>query len=228
VNRKSRSLFTVHYSQIMLQIKKFEFNLISENTYVLYDETKEAVIIDCGANSPEEKNSLKDFISQNQLIVKHLLNTHLHFDHAFGNNFIYETYGLTPEYHRLEEQLPNVQKQATAFGLKVEEDSYKTIKYLEEDDIISFGNTELKAILVPGHSPASLCFYSENNGVVFTGDVLFEEGIGRSDLWGGNHRQLVAGIKNKLLTLPEDTIVYPGHGPETTIKHEKKNNPYLD
>jgi len=211
----------------MLQIKKFEFNQIAENTYLLYDETKEAVIIDCGAYSPEEKTLLKDFISQNQLSLKHLSNTHLHLDHSFGNKFIYDTYGITPEYHRMEEQMPNLQKQAAMFGMKVEESHLKAARYLEDGDIISFGNTELKAILIPGHSPGSLCFYSENNGVLFSGDVLFEGSVGRSDLWGGNHLQLISGIKNKLLTLPEDTVVYSGHGAETTIKNEKINNPYL-
>jgi len=211
----------------MIQIKKFEFNLICENTYILYDETKEAVIIDCGAYYPEEKTLLKDFISQNQLSLKHLLNTHLHLDHCFGNKFIYDTYGIAPEYHRMEEQMPDLQKQAAAFGMKVEDGDLKAAKYLEDGDIISFGNTELKAILIPGHSPGSLCFYSENDGVLFSGDVLFEGSVGRSDLWGGNHRQLISGIKDKLLTLPKDTVVYSGHGPETTIKEEKLNNPFL-
>ena len=211
----------------MLQIKRFEFNLIGENTYLLYDETKEAAIIDCGAFSNEEKTLLKDFISQNQLSLKHLLNTHLHLDHSFGNKFIYDTYGIAPEYHRMEEEMPCLQKQAARFGINLEESNLEAARYLEDGDIISFGNSELEAILIPGHSPASLCFYSKENAVVFTADVLFEESIGRSDLWGGNHQQLVSGIKSKLLTLPEDTIVCSGHGPETTIKNEILNNPYL-
>ena len=210
-----------------MRIKKFEFNQISENTYVLSDETKEAVIIDCGAFYPEEKSSLKDFISQNQLSLKHLLNTHLHMDHSYGNKFIYDTYGIAPEYHRMEEQMPSLQKQAAVFGIKTDEGNFKAARYLDDGDIVSFGNTELKAILVSGHSPASLCFYSETDKVLFSGDVLFENGIGRSDLWGGNYHELVSGIKNKLLSLPEDTVVYPGHGPETTIKNEKMNNPFL-
>jgi len=212
---------------IMLQIKKFEFNLIGENTYVVFDETKEAVIIDCGAYFPEEKALLKNFISQNQLSLKHLLNTHLHLDHAFGNKFIYDTYGIAPEYHQLEEQMPDMQKQASAFGIKVDEGVLKAARYLEEGDTVSFGNSELKVIVIPGHSPASLCFYSEKDKVLFSGDVLFEGSIGRSDLWGGNHQQLISGIKNKLLTLPEDTVVYSGHGSETTIKKEKRYNPFL-
>jgi len=209
----------------MLQIKRFEFNLVGENTYLIYDETKEAAIIDCGAFSDAEKTLLNGFITQNQLSLKHLLNTHLHFDHSFGNKFIYDTYGIAPEYHQKEEEIPNLKEQAARFGIKITYEDVAAARYLEDGDIISFGNTELKAILVPGHSPGSLCFYSEENAVLFTGDVLFEEGIGRSDLWGGDSLQLVSGIKNKLLTLPEDTIVYPGHGPATTIKHEKRYNP---
>jgi len=210
-----------------MQIKKFEFNQVEENTYIVFDETKEAVIIDCGAYYPEEKEILKDFISQNQLSLKHLLNTHLHLDHVFGNKFIYDTYGVAPEYHRMEEEMPGLQKQAAAFGMKVEESHLKPARCLDDGDIVSFGNSELKAILVPGHSPASLCYYAENDGILFSGDVLFEGSVGRSDLWGGNHQQLISGIKNKLLILPENTIVYSGHGPETTIKNEKINNPYL-
>jgi len=212
----------------MLQIKKFEFNQIEENTYVVFDETKEAAIIDCGAYYPEEKELLKSFISEKELSLKHLLNTHLHLDHSFGNKFIYDTYGISPEYNRMEEQMPGLQKQAASFGMKVEEGNFNAVRYIEDGDIISFGNTEFKAILVPGHSPGGICFYSEKDKVLFTGDVLFEESIGRSDLWGGSHRQLVSGIKNKLLTLPEGIVVYPGHGSETSIENERKNNPFLD
>ncbi|MCL2650873.1 MAG: MBL fold metallo-hydrolase [Candidatus Azobacteroides sp.] len=210
-----------------MQVKQFEFNHIGENTYVVYDETKEAVIIDCGAYYPKEKALLKEFISQNQLSLKHLLNTHLHLDHTFGNKFIYDTYGIAPEYHRLEEKMPDLKEQASAFGIKIEDGNVVAVKYLDDGDEISFGNTNLIAILVPGHSPGSLCFYSKENNVLFTGDVLFQGSVGRSDLWGGNYQQLISGIKNKLLILPEDTVVYSGHGPATTIGGEKQNNPFL-
>ena len=210
-----------------MEIKQFEFNLIEENTYILYDETKEAVIIDCGAFYSEEKIMLRDFISEKQLVLKHLLNTHLHLDHSFGNKFIYDTYGILPEYHHSEEQMPGLKKQAAAFGIKVDGDGNGSAKYLEDGDIVSFGNVNLEVILVPGHSPGSLCFYSKADAVLFSGDVLFQEGIGRSDLWGGNYQVLVLGIKNKLLILPEDTVVYSGHGPKTTIGNERINNPYL-
>ena len=210
-----------------MQIKRFEFNLIGENTYLLYDETKEAVIIDCGAFYSEEKSLLEESITKNQLVLKHLLNTHLHLDHAFGNKFIYDTYGIKPEYHSSEESMPELENQAKFFGMKIGKSKVEAEKYLEDGELITFGNSILKAILVPGHSPGSLCFYSEKDGVLFSGDVLFQGSVGRSDLWGGNHEELISGIKNKLLTLPENTIVYSGHGDETTIKNEIKNNPFL-
>lgn len=211
----------------MLQIKRFVFNPIEENTYIIYDESKEAVIIDCGAFHPEEKRALQQFISDNALIPKHLLNTHLHLDHAFGNKFIYDTYHLSPEYHPFEERVPDMQQQANAFGMKVEVGNTGTPKHLNEGDKITFGNTTLDVLMVSGHSPAGLCFYSKTDHVVFTGDVLFKQSVGRSDLWGGSHQLLISGIKNKLMSLPENTVVYPGHGPTTTIGNEKIYNPFL-
>ena len=207
-----------------MQIKIFEFNPVEENTYIIYDETKEAAIIDCGAYYPREKEELKAFLSDNSLILKHLLNTHLHLDHSFGNKFIYDTYNLSPEFHRLETQMPDLQKQAAAFGLKVDDGNTGTPKYLEEGDVVKFGNIVLEVIVISGHSPASICFYSKADNILFSGDVLFKQGIGRSDLWGGNELSLTTGIKKKLLTLPEETIVYSGHGPSTTIKDEKLYN----
>lgn len=210
-----------------MQIQRFEFNQIEENTYVIYDETNEAVTIDCGAFSAQEKARLKQFISDRRLSLKRLLNTHLHLDHAFGNYFIYETYGILPEYNRAEEFMPNIKEQALSLGLDLTDPDPQALRYLDDGVIVAFGRTQLKALLIPGHSPGSLCFYSEKDGCVFTGDVLFEECVGRSDLWGGNHNQLISGIKEKLLTLPDETVVYPGHGPETTIGREKRYNPFL-
>ncbi len=210
-----------------MQIYKFEFNQIGENTYIIHDEKKDAAIIDCGAFYPEEKMELVRFIEENKLEVKRILNTHLHMDHAFGNAFIYETYHILPEYHSSEESMPNLQYQSRNFGIKVEEQGWKAARYIEDGESITIGNMQLKAFLIPGHSPGSLCYYSEKDACVFTGDVLFLESVGRSDLWGGNHKQLISGIKEKLLTLPDDTVVYPGHGLSSTIGHEKQSNPYL-
>ena len=211
-----------------MNIKRFEFNPIKENTYVLYDETGEAAIIDCGAFSKGEKAELQTFIAQKQLTIKHLLCTHLHFDHIFGNRFILETYNIRPEYDREEEQqTPAIIVQGRKFGVNIQDEFITADHYLKEGDTVSFGNSMLKAISVPGHSPASLCFYSETNACIFTGDVLFRGSIGRSDLWGGNEQLLLQGIHQKILSLPDSTAVYPGHGPVTTVQYEKKTNPYL-
>ncbi len=210
-----------------MQIYKFEFNQVEENTYLLHDETNKTVIIDCGVFYPEEKTQLVRFIEENHLVLTRLLNTHLHMDHAFGNHFIYETYDILPEYNRMEELMPTQKDQARNFGIKIDEPDIKAVNYIEDGDIITVGSIQLKALLIPGHSPGSLCFYSEKDGCIFSGDVLFNGSIGRSDLWGGDMQQLISGINKKLLTLPDDTVVYPGHGPSTTIGNEKKNNPYL-
>jgi len=211
-----------------MRIYKFEFNQIEENTYLIQDETNNAVIIDCGVFFPEEEVQLKQFVEKNNLTPTRLLNTHLHLDHAFGNRFIYETYGILPEYNKAEESMPCLRDQARNFNIMVNDPDIQAINYIEDGDIITVGSIQLKALLIPGHSPGSLCFYSEEGACVFTGDVLFNGSIGRSDLWGGDLNRLISGIVEKLLTLPDDTVVYPGHGPSTTIGDEKKNNPYFE
>ena len=212
----------------MMHIKRFEFNPIEENTYILYDETGEAAIIDCGAFSRNEKEELQTFIAQKQLTIKHLLCTHLHFDHIFGNRFIFETYHIKPEYDREEEALsPTLMKQGQRFGINIQDEFIPAGHYLKEGDTVSFGNSTLQVLCVPGHSPASLCFHSEANACIFTGDVLFRGSVGRSDLWGGNETLLLQGIHQKILSLPDSTAVYPGHGPVTTVLYEKKTNPYI-
>ncbi|MCD8043749.1 MAG: MBL fold metallo-hydrolase [Tannerellaceae bacterium] len=212
----------------MITVKPFEFNYFSVNTYLLYDDTGEAVLIDCGCSRPAEEKELSDFISQNGLTLKRLLCTHMHIDHVLGNPFIYNTYGLYPEVHRAEvEQLPSPRKQAEMFGLQDRVVDVAVEKYLVGNESIRFGNSELKTLLVPGHSPGSLAFYSERDAFVVVGDALFNGSIGRTDLWGGNHDVLIAAIKDKLLSLPDETIVYPGHGPETRIVDELLNNPFL-
>ena len=210
-----------------MKIYKFEFNQISENTYLVYDETNKAVIIDCGVFFPEEKMQLQQFIEKNNLSLTRLLNTHLHLDHAFGNRFIYETYDILPEYNSLEESMPCLKDQARNFNIMINDPDVRATNHIDDGDIITVGSIRLKALLIPGHSPGSLCFYSEEGACVFTGDVLFKGSIGRSDLWGGDMNQLISGIAEKLLTLPDDTVVYSGHGPSSTIGDEKRNNPYL-
>ena len=212
----------------MITIKTFEVNYFSENTYLLYDDTREAVLIDCGCSRREEELMLSNFITENNLTLKHYLCTHLHLDHIFGNEFIYNTYGLRPEAHKADvEGLPSAERQAEAFGLQFPLKEITVEKYIAGGETIRFGESELTALSVPGHSPGSLAFYSEKSGYVFSGDALFAGSIGRTDLWGGNQDVLIAAIKDKLLSLPDDTIVYPGHGTETTIFNEKMNNPFL-
>jgi len=212
----------------MITVKTFIFNFIAENTYLLYDETKEAVIIDCGCMYAAEEHKLADFIAQNDIQLKRNLCTHVHFDHIAGNHFIYRTYGIKPEAHRKEvELLPSIKQQMQSMGMRLPVQFIEIEDFLEENETIHFGESELVTLLVPGHSPGSLAYYSRKDGFIVTGDTLFQGNIGRSDLWGGNYAQLVAAINDKIGSLPDETIVYPGHGHSTTVIEEKLNNPFL-
>lgn len=212
----------------MITVKSFPFNFFSVNTYIVHDCTREAVIIDCGCISPQEENAVRDYINENNLTLKHNLCTHFHLDHIPGNAFIYKTYGLSPEAHKTDiNVLPSAEEQARMFGLPLHIESVPVEKYIVDGESIAFGHSELTALLVPGHSPGSLAFYNKKSGYLFSGDALFAGSIGRTDLWGGNMEVLISAINDKLLTLPDETIVCPGHGPDTTIFAEKMNNPYL-
>lgn len=211
----------------MLQVKVLTFNAVQENTVVLYNDFNECIIIDPGCYSDEEKDLLKSFIEMNQLQPKFLLNTHCHLDHVFGNKYISEAYKLTLQIHKNEEHLLQM---APASGLmfNLPFDNYQgELIFLKEGDVISLREDSLKVIEAPGHSPGSICFYCEKQKFVIGGDVLFHQSIGRTDLPGGSHESLVRNIKEKLFTLPDEVMVYPGHGPATTIGEEKKHNPYL-
>jgi len=211
----------------MFQIKVFTFNPVQENTYLLYNEEKECIIIDPGCYFDDEKDQLKSFVNLNKLEPKLLLNTHCHLDHVFGNKFIAEEYQLVLKTHPLEKQ---VLEMAPASGLmfNLPFDNYQgEVIYLEEGDIVSMGEDELKVIHAPGHSPGSICFYCEKQRFIIGGDVLFQNSIGRTDLPLGNHEDLLKNIREKLFILPDDITVYPGHGEPTTIGHEKKENPFL-
>jgi Zn-dependent hydrolases, including glyoxylases len=211
-----------------MTIKTFTFNPFQENTYLLFDETKEAVLIDTGCISDNEKLHLKQFIENNGLTLKRAINTHLHLDHQFGNKFIFNTFGLKPEACVEDEYLlANVVAQARSYGFSVEEEAQQIGNYIVENQEIKFGNSVLKSIHVPGHSPGSMAFYSEKEGVLFAGDVLFRGSIGRTDLPRGDYATLILSITKKLFLLPDSTVVYCGHGPSTTIGYEKLNNPYL-
>jgi hydroxyacylglutathione hydrolase len=211
----------------MLTVKSFEFSPIQENTYILYNEFNDCIIIDPGCYYDAEKDQLVAFLAENKLKPTMLINTHCHLDHVFGNKFIAEKYSLTLQMH--ENEIP-VLAFASTSGLmyNLPFDNYEgDFIYLNDGDTIKLGEDELQILLTPGHSPGSLSFYSLKNNFVISGDVLFKNSVGRSDLPGGNHEQLIKSIKEKLLILPAETIVYSGHGPATTIGEEKRSNPYL-
>jgi hydroxyacylglutathione hydrolase len=211
-----------------MTIKTFTFNPFQENTYLVFDETNEAVVIDAGCLQAGEKQILTRFIEDNKLTLKRVLNTHLHLDHQFGNKFLFDTYGIAPE-ACIEDEflLDNVVAQARSYGFPVTEEAQPLGAYIIENQEITFGNSSFKAIHAPGHSPGSMVLYSEKDGVMFAGDVLFQGSIGRTDLPKGDYASLILAITKKLLVLPDSTVVYCGHGPSTTIGYEKKNNPYL-
>lgn len=211
-----------------MKIKSFQFNPVGVNTYIVYDDTKECVIIDAGCYFEDEKERLLNFISDNGLTVKHAINTHLHFDHVLGANFVKEQFGLDIEANKEDQFLLDaLPAQMKMFGFEPMETVPVIGKYLDENDTVKFDNQEFTILHVPGHSPGSIVFYSKENSCLFAGDVLFRFSVGRTDLAGGNHTQLIEGIHQKLLTLPPETVVYSGHGPSTTIGEEKNGNPYL-
>src|ERR1017187_6604028 len=211
----------------MFQIKVLTFNAVEENTYILFNEKKECIIIDPGCYDDEEKGILKSFMENNQLKPTLLLNTHCHLDHVFGNKYVAEEYKLKLRIHKNEEL---VLQMAPSSGLMFNFpfDNYAgELQFLKQGDIISLNDDNLKVIEAPGHSPGSICFYCEKQKFIIGGDVLFQNSIGRTDLPAGSHESLVRNIKEKLFILPDDVKVYPGHGPATTIGEEKRLNPYL-
>ena len=211
----------------MLKIKVFTFSPIQENTYVIYNEKNECIIIDPGCYFPEEKQELKAFIDKNVLITKMLLNTHCHLDHVFGNKFIAEAYDLTLHLHPKEEV---VLQFAPTSGLMYDMpfDNYQgEFIFLNEGDKVTLGEDELEIIHTPGHSPGSICFYCKAQNFIIGGDVLFNGSIGRTDIPMADSQTLLNSIKQKLFLLPDDVIVYSGHGAETTIGVEKKSNPFV-
>ena len=211
-----------------MKIKRFEFNMFPVNCYILSDESNEAVVIDPGCFYEEEKQALKNYISSNGLTVKHLLNTHLHLDHIFGNPFMLHEYGLKAEANKADEfWLESAPKQSRMFGFELKEAPVPLGSYICDGDIISFGKVRLEAIHVPGHSPGSLVFYCKEENCMFSGDVLFQGSIGRADLARGNFDELLDSICSRLFVLPNETIVYPGHGAPTTIGTEKTENPFF-
>lgn len=210
----------------MINIKCFEFNFLSVNTYVVWDDTMECAIIDPGCFYQGENETLADFISGHGLKVRKLLNTHLHFDHVFGNHFVEQTYGIKANGNTADNPwVMEIKKRLSVFGLEYEGlvDPILPENELFEGDMVQFGNTTLHVLQVPGHSPGSLVFHDIADHTLFSGDVLFQNGMGRTDFPDGNGPALIDGIRSKLFTLDPETRVFPGHGPATTIGQERKS-----
>ena len=212
----------------MLKLKSFTFNAFQENTYVVYDEEKKhCLIFDPGCSSSFEEQELQQFIQSQNLIPKHLINTHCHIDHVLGNQFIADSYDLPLECHKDEISVLNSCLQVSQlYGIPYK-GSPEISVFHEDRDVLQFCGSTILVLLTPGHSPGSISFYFEKENFVIGGDVLFQGSIGRTDLPGGNYDTLIRSIKSQLLTLPEETVVYPGHGPSTTIGRERVSNPFL-
>lgn len=211
----------------MSTVKAFTFNPFFENTYVVYDNTKECVILDPGCRERGEEKQLLYFIESNKLKPVRLLNTHCHIDHIFGNLLIAEKFKLPLEANVLEESnITRADVLADQFGMTAPK-SPQIEKFLEDGAEVSFGNTKFKVLFTPGHSPGHVVFHNEAEKYIIGGDVLFRESIGRTDLPGGDTETLLNAIRSKLFVLDNDITVYSGHGPQTTIGHEKAYNPFL-
>lgn len=212
-----------------MKVKTFVCNMLHENCYIVYDEaSREAAVIDPGMYWEEEQRRFAEFIRENELQVKYLLCTHLHFDHIFGATFIEDTYGLRVS-ASLEDSawITGFMQSVARFGIKPNAMPRPVGHPLHDGDILMLGGEPLRCIATPGHSAGGLCFYAEGSGMLFAGDTLFQGSIGRTDFSDGSYAQLVHSIQKQLLTLPHDTIVYPGHGDPTSIGDEAKYNPYL-
>lgn len=211
----------------MLKVEKFVFNPFQENTFLIYAESGACIIVDAGCYSDEERKTVEDFIEGNKLELIGLVNTHCHVDHIFGNAYFVNKYKVELAAHKDDEFLiESATDHAATFGLPFKETA-KISRYIDENDSINIGESKLSVIHVPGHSPGGIALYAKEEGFLIAGDILFQSSIGRTDLPGGNYEILVNGIKEKLLILPESTLVYPGHGENTTIKIEKESNPFL-
>lgn len=211
----------------MISVEKFVVNPLGENSYIIADETGECIFVDPGFYYDEEYDEVKDFIKDNKLTPVKITNTHCHFDHIMGVEFVRNEFHIPFHAHADDAfWVDRATEQARMFGFEIKPVS-PVDKFFAENEFIEFGNSRLKIIHVPGHSPGHVVFYSEKDKILIAGDVLFYGSIGRTDLPGGNYETLISGIKEKLFELPDDTTVYCGHGPETTLGFEKNTNPFL-
>lgn len=211
-----------------MKLKSFTFNQFYENTFIVSDSTNDCIIVDPGCYSNDEKNILKKYIDNNNLNPVKLINTHCHIDHILGNKFVAKTWRLNLESHQNDiELLENSAEIARLYGFIDYEKSPSTTQFLNEGDIVEFGNSKLKILYTPGHAPGHISLYSKEEKFIISGDVLFNNSIGRTDLPGGDFNVLIESIKTKILCLDDDTVVYCGHGPATTVGYERANNPFL-
>lgn len=212
-----------------MDIKIFQCNPVQENCYVVSDETKEAAVIDCGALFDHEREAVVNYIDENGLTLRHVLCTHGHFDHIFGVDTLFEEYGIKPRVHHADRQLyEGMKQQVTAFfGTSYDKTMPPLGEELTDGALIPLGNTHLKVLHTPGHSPGSVVFYCENEKILFAGDTLFRMSVGRTDLQGGSWQQLMQSLHTVLALLHADVKVFSGHGPATTIGEEVQMNPYF-
>ena len=211
----------------MLVVKSFTFSPVQENTYVLYNEQKQCCIIDPGCYFPAEKDELKTGIEKAGLTPVLLLNTHCHLDHVFGNKFVHDTWGLDLHIHEKEKPVLDFAP-LSGERWQLPFDNYEgPLVYLQEGNFIKIGDDALEIRFTPGHSPGSISFYSAESGFIIGGDVLFNRSIGRTDLPGGSMETLMDSIRTQFFTLPDETKVYSGHGPVTTVGYERGNNPFV-
>ena len=210
-------------------IKAFTFNPVGENTYIIWDEeTKEAAIIDAGMSNNRENEAVSQFVAQENLKLKFALQTHMHFDHVWGLSYIKETYGLNPLCHIADESIyADVPEMTSMFRLSMAWNLPAIERHIDERETIQLGNTTIKVLHTPGHTPGGLSYYIPSANIIFTGDTLFQGSIGRTDLPGGNLSDEIESIKKKIITLPTETTIYSGHGPKSNVGWELRNNPYL-
>jgi len=212
----------------MLHLKSFVFSPFSENTYIMYNEHKECIIVDPGMYDQNERNQFFEFIEESDLKPKMLLNTHCHLDHVFGVQAVLEKFDIPFFFHELELPVYDHGEQvAKTYGVNLSLPKGKH-QFISENETVALGEDVLEIRLTPGHSPGSICFYYPKASWIVSGDVMFRQSIGRTDLPGGDFDTLIKSVREQLFTLPDDTVVHSGHGPETTVGFEKENNPFLN
>ncbi|CAI8317611.1 MAG: MBL fold hydrolase [Bacteroidetes bacterium MED-G17] len=211
----------------MLRVKSFSCNPFQENTFLIYNEIGQAVVIDPGMSNAYEEDMFSNFVHEKNLKLTQMVNTHCHIDHILGVSYIHEIYGLSLYFHPKEQVIWDMAI-ATAHMYSLPYNNHiDDVKYITEEETIQLSGEQLEIIFTPGHSPGSISFYCPKNNWAIVGDTLFKQSIGRTDLPMGNHIQLINSIKDRLLSLPMETKVYCGHGESTIVSDEKKRNPYL-